>query len=220
AECNPVLLAGGLLKRAIERGATIYAPCEVAGVQEQGDRVIARAKNGAAFAAGAVIYATGYERPAIVTAKNLRVVSTWAIATAPQPDRLWPSRATLWEASQPYLYVRTTPDGRVIAGGEDENSADARRRDALIPQKTEAIQNKLKALLPDIDAEAEYAWAGSFGTSKTGMPAIGLVPGFARTYAVEAFAGNGITFAMIAADIVHGALIGKPDPDADLFAFD
>ena len=179
----------------------------------------ARSKDGAIFKTRALIYATGYEMPDIVPCKETEVNSTWAIATAPQPDKLWPTKALIWEAAEPYLYVRTTAEGRVVAGGEDEEFSDEKARDALIAEKTAAIQRKLKALFPQLDVEAEYAWTGSFGTSKTGMPAIGLIPGKSHSYAVLGFGGNGITFGMIAAEIFRAALTGAPDPDADLFAF-
>ena len=38
-----------------------------------------------------------------------------------------------------------------------------------------------------------------------------------RVWAVMGFGGNGITFSMIAAQIVAAALAGRPDPDAALF---
>jgi hypothetical protein len=41
----------------------------------------------------------------------------------------------IWEASDPYLYLRTTPDGRVIRGGEDEEFSDDRQRDVLLSQR-------------------------------------------------------------------------------------
>ena len=72
-----------------------------------------------------------------------RSMSTYAIATRPQPRRLWPEDCFIWEAADPYLYLRSTPDGRVICGGEDEDFADDEARDALIPQKAAAIRRKL-----------------------------------------------------------------------------
>ncbi len=219
AECNPVRLAGGLLRRAISRGATIYADAEISGLSEGKDIVTAQATNGATFRTRSVIYATGYEMPDILAGKGNKVVSTWAMATVPQPDRLWATRCLIWQAAQTYLYARTTPDGRVIAGGEDEPFSDAAKRDALIGRKTAAIQDKLRSLFPQLDVEAQFSWTGSFGTSATGLPSIGLIPGHSRSYAVLGFGGNGITFAMIAAEVLRAALAGQGDPDADLFAF-
>ena len=218
-EANPILLAAGLIRRALTRGAALYYPVEITDLREDLDSVIAHSKDDIAFKARTLIYATGYELADIVPRQGSRVISTWALATAPQPDRLWPTRCQMWEAADPYLYLRTTPDGRVIAGGEDEDFSNAQVRDALIGEKTAAIQRKLRALLPQIDTEADFAWTGSFGVSDTSMPSIGLIPGKSRSYAVRAFGGNGIVFSMIAAEVLRGFLRGPPDPDADLFAF-
>jgi len=54
---------------------------------------------------------------------------------------------------------------------------------------------------------------------KTGLPSIGAIPGKQNCYAVLGFGGNGITFAMIAAEVLREAIAGRADPDADLFAF-
>jgi glycine/D-amino acid oxidase-like deaminating enzyme len=34
------------------------------------------------------------------------------------------------------------------------------------------------------------------------------------------FGGNGITYAMIAAEVIERLIAGKADPDADLYAFE
>jgi glycine/D-amino acid oxidase-like deaminating enzyme len=76
-----------------------------------------------------------------------------------------------------------------------------------------------KALLPAIDATAAYAWAGTFGESDTGLPSIGRVPGMPNCYAVLGYGGNGITFGVIASQIIAERLCGRTDPDEELFAF-
>lgn len=42
---------------------------------------------------------------------------------------------------------------------------------------------------------------------------------FRRVLSVMGFGGNGITFSMIAAQIVSAQLSGQPDPDAAIFRF-
>ena len=140
------------------------------------------------------------------------------MATAPQTDRLWNSRCLIWEAADPYLYLRTTLDGRVVIGGEDEEFSDEETRDALIPRKIAAIRRKVEKLLPVLDTTPEFTWAGCFGASATGLPAIGAIPGAARCFAVLGYGGNGITFSAIAAQVIQRAILGIADPDADLFA--
>ncbi len=165
-----------------------------------------------------VVFATGYELVKLVGSRGHRVMSTWAMATAPQTDRLWPSRCLIWEAADPYLYLRTTVEGRVIVGGEDEEFADDAKRDALTPKKIATIRRKLGKLLPALDTEPEFAWAGCFGTSTTGLPAIGAIPNTRRCFAILGYGGNGITFSVIAAQLIQRAILGLSDPDADLFA--
>jgi glycine/D-amino acid oxidase-like deaminating enzyme len=125
----------------------------------------------------------------------------------------------IWEASDPYLYVRTTPDGRIVCGGEDEEFSNTAARDALLPQKTRMLQRKLHRTLPAVDTTVEFAWCGTFGTSSTGLPRIGQVPGRRRTWVALGYGGNGTTYARIAADVICGAIAGRPDADADLYDF-
>lgn len=217
-EVDPVALVAGLWRSALARGACIYAPTEVTDIESGRSAVTLTTASGHAVRAGHAVFATGYELVKLVKPLRYKVISTWAMATAPQPDRLWPSRCLIWEAADPYLYLRTTSDGRVIAGGEDESFSDEARRDALIPAKINAIRRKLEKLLPGLDTKPEFTWAGCFGDSVTGLPAIGAIPGAARSFAVMGYGGNGITFSAIAAQVIQRAILGLPDPDADLFA--
>ena len=217
-EVDPVALVAGLWRSAIARGARLFAPAEVVDIDPGRAHVTLTTAEGHTVRAKHAVFATGYELVKLVKTKGHKVISTWAMATAPQPGRLWPSRCLIWEAADPYLYLRTTLDGRVICGGEDEEFSDDERRDALIPKKIAAIARKLGKLMPNIDTEPEFAWAGCFGESATGLPAIGPIPGAARCFAVMGYGGNGITFSAIAAQIIQRAIMGVPDADAGLFA--
>lgn len=217
-EVDPVALVAGLWHSALSRGARIYAPTEVVDIDPGPAHVTLTTAEGYAVRARHVVFATGYELVKWLKPRRYKIISTWAMATVPQPERLWPSRCLIWEAADPYLYVRTTLDGRVIAGGEDEAFSNDIRRDALMPQKIVAIRRKLKKLLPRLNTQPEFTWAGCFGASATGLPAMGAVPGASRCFAVLGYGGNGITFSVIAAQLIQRAILGPPDPDADLFA--
>jgi glycine/D-amino acid oxidase-like deaminating enzyme len=219
-EVNPVALVAGLWRSARARGAALYAPVDVVAVTPGKSFVTLTTDHGLEIRAKYAVFATGYESLKLVDAKNQRVVSTWAMATAPQTDKLWPRRCLIWEAADPYLYVRTTMEGRVIAGGEDEEFSDEETRDALIGTKVKVIRRKLQALLPRVDTKAEFSWAGCFGASDTGLPSIGRVPRARRCFAILGYGGNGITFSTVAAQLIQRAVVGLRDPDEDLFAFE
>jgi len=216
---NPLKLAGGFFQKALENGAEIFSPVIVENIESSAERVHVHTKNGYSITANHAIYATGYEIPGTIHTRRHSIHSTFAIATKPQKKNLWPGGCHIWEASDPYLYMRTTPDGRVICGGEDEEYKSEEERDALLTSKTKALEKKLKECFPQLDTKAEFAWCGSFGASVTGLPTIGAVPGMKHCYAIMAFGGNGITFSRLAAEILTAELTGKQDPDADLFAF-
>jgi len=219
AEADPVALAGGFLSHAIRGGARLHAPHEVVDLHASSRGATLLTRDGLEIHGRHVVFCTGYELPKIVKAEGHNIESTWVIATAPQPKRLWPQRALIWEASDPYLYARATASGHVICGGEDEPLADETKRDARLEAKTAVLEKKLAKLFPHIDARARFAWTGSFGASDSGVPTFGRVPGYPCCYAVLGYGGNGITFSMLAARMIAEGLSGKPDADSGLFAF-
>lgn len=216
---DPRRLAAAYLQVAQQHGMRLYAPAEVIGVDSDDSGVRLQIDGGVTITAAHAIFATGYEMLKGIPKKGNYIMSTWSIATRPQPQRIWRDAAMIWEASDPYLYIRTTPDGCVICGGEDEDISDATARDAKIADKAKTLARKLGALLPAIDPTPAYAWAGSFGNSPLGIPTVGRIPRMPNCYAAMGYGGNGITFSMMTAQILRSALCGDRDPDADLFSF-
>lgn len=215
---DPRKLAAGYLRAAQGRGTKIFAPVDVVEVEESARQIVATTRDGETLRAAHVVYATGYELAKGIPAKGHSIASTLAMATRPQPSKLWPTECMIWEASERYLYLRTTLDGRIVIGGEDESFRDEERRDALSARKTRTLERKLHAMFPDVHPEADYHWTGSFGASDSGTPSIGRVPGKRRSLAVLGYGGNGITFSMLAAQIIRGIVTGRGDPDEQLFA--
>jgi glycine/D-amino acid oxidase-like deaminating enzyme len=172
---------------------------------------------GQAVKARHVILAPGYERPTWFLPAAFSVGSSYAIATPAGRAPLWRENALIWEASSPYLYTRATADGRIIAGGEDEDFSDARRRDALIEVKGGTIAGKLAAMVAADDVEVDCVWSAAFGASPDGLPAIGRARNHDNLWLASGFGGNGVTFAALAADLISAEFNGGADPDAECF---
>jgi glycine/D-amino acid oxidase-like deaminating enzyme len=62
--------------------------------------------------------------------------------------------------------------------------------------------------------------AGTFGETKGGLACIGEIWQMPRGYFALGFGGNGITFSVIAAEIIRDSLSRRPTPHAHLFRFD
>lgn len=219
AEADPVRFALGFLRCAISRGTQFFARVDIVGVDASGDKVVAKTSEGLHIVARHVVFATGYEVPDYVRMQQHEIASTWAVATVPQRKQPWSENALIWEAADPYCYLRTTRDGRVVVGGGDEDFDDEEKRKKLTPAKARMLRRKMRKLFPHLDAPLEFVWSGAFGGSSTGLPSIGAIPGIPHCYAVLGFGGNGMTYAMIGAEIIERLVRGKSDPDEDLFAF-
>jgi glycine/D-amino acid oxidase-like deaminating enzyme len=218
AELNPVQCAAGCLRAAQRFGARIYAPISVEKIDAASDGVELTTATGGRIRARRVIFATGYEVAPGIPKGEYAIISSWAIATKPlKPDAFWPMRCLIWEASDPYLYLRSTIDNRIVAGGEDSGLTDPKRRDHAIAAKSRALLAKIEELLPGRRLAIDYAWAGAFADSPTGLPHIAKVDGMANCLAVLGCGGNGITFSMVAAQLARHWVGGRTDPDADLF---
>ena len=79
----------------------------------------------------------------------------------------------MWETARPYFYFRTTPDGRILAGGMDEDRADPGSSTVNLRAGTDALLAKLSLLFPDTAWVAEHAWCGTFGESEDELPFLG-----------------------------------------------
>jgi glycine/D-amino acid oxidase-like deaminating enzyme len=222
AQADPVALAAGLMRAAQARGALLLSPLEAVAYDATGAGVAVATDRGTQIVGQALILATGYDMPACVPATAHRLLSTWVIATAPlPPESLWPSGALVWEASDPYLYMRTTADRRLIAGGGDADIVAATARDALTAGKVDELLGRVAARFRPLDpAQLAYVWSGLFGESADALPLIGAIPGMPNCYAAFGYGGNGITFSAIAAEMIDRLLQGERDPHAEMFALE
>ncbi|MET0359409.1 MAG: FAD-dependent oxidoreductase, partial [Pararhizobium sp.] len=143
AEADPLLLSWALLRIAAARGARII-DADAVHFHDEGRRVVIETSGPHVVEAAHVVLATGYVMPHFVMPACHTTSSSFALSTVPQqPDRLWAERALVWEAAEPYLYMRMTVDNRIIIGGEDEEFSDPQKRDAMLLDKTLILKRKL-----------------------------------------------------------------------------
>lgn len=220
AEADPLSLCHALLAQAGRQGVRLVRD-EAVAFDGTGGSAMVQLAGGRVIEAGHVVLATGYVMPDVVKSDLHSVFSSWAIATLPQhPRALWPGRALVWEASDTYAYCRTTSDGCIVIGGEDEEIADPDQREGLEAEKTKALLGKLSALLPAAAANVGHAWSGAFGQTVDGLPLIGRVPGQPRMLAAYGYGGNGITFSYLASRLIGALIGGREAPWFAHFAID
>jgi len=209
-----------LLTSARNQGVRIYDRTSVTSVKRDSDRFHLQTDRGPSVSARRVVFATGYESQQFLKSNAGTLHSTFAAVSEPfetLPD--WMLRCHLWETARPYFYLRTTPDNRIMIGGEDLPFATIHKQDGMIERKAKRLVKRFRELFPDLDFEAAYAWAGSFGETKDGLAYIGESPEWPQAWFALGFGGNGITMSMIAAQFIADDFSGRPNPDAAIFRF-
>ncbi|MBE2238308.1 MAG: FAD-binding oxidoreductase [Caldilineaceae bacterium] len=220
AQVDAYQLAHALLQAGIQTGLQVYDRSEVTKIDHSPRRVHLTTEHGAKITTKKIVFACGYESQKYLKRQVAQLISTYALASEPLDTSSWPDGSLIWESARPYLYLRTTEDGRVIMGGEDEEFTDPTARDKLIPRKTARLQRKFQALFPHLEMEVAFSWAGTFGETKDGLAYIDKSPDLPNAWFALGYGGNGITYSVLAAEIIRDAILDKPNPYADLFRFE
>jgi glycine/D-amino acid oxidase-like deaminating enzyme len=222
AQVDAYALAYGLLEAAVTLGASVHDRTTVVRHRTTPRGVELFTDRGARIRARWLVVATGYESDRFLPEPVTTLHSTYALASEPVAEfRGWPAGLpVIWETGDPYLYLRTTHDHRIILGGYDEPFRDPVARDRLLGGKAAALRRRFAQLFPRIPLEVATAWAGTFGKTADGLPYIGGHPAAPRTWFALGYGGNGITYSLIAAELFRDFLATGVARDLDLYGFE
>jgi glycine/D-amino acid oxidase-like deaminating enzyme len=221
AQMDAYRFTHGVLQKAMRAGLRVFDRTEVLNFTHNKAGVCLSTTRNGHIQTRKIVFATGYESLPYIKQKVAKLISTYALVSEPL-DALtgWYEKCLIWESARPYTYLRTTNDGRIMIGGEDEDFRDPDRRDRLIPRKTKKLQQKFQQFFPQIPLEVAFSWAGTFGQTKDGLAYIGATADFPDAYFALGFGGNGITYSIIAGEIIRDAILGRANPDGELFRFE
>ncbi|PBQ32881.1 FAD-dependent oxidoreductase [Sphingobacteriaceae bacterium] len=166
-----------------------------------------------------IIYATGYEVTEQISKSIVDLKSTFALVTERienLPDCF--GKSLFWNTDDPYLYVREDK-GRLIIGGRDEKHYNPAKREILLERKAKKLKGDFEKIFPDIKIKTQFTWAGTFGSTKDGLPYIGPYAKNPNSYFALGFGGNGITFSALAADLISGLIKDKVNTIPPMFSF-
>ena len=220
ASCDAYKLAHELLSAAVRNGAEVFDRTQVTEFDCSADRVTLATSRDRKVEAKHVVLATGYEAATMLKVKVVELHNTYAVVSQPLKSVApWNSDWMLWEVGTPYLYLRCTEDNRILVGGEDDSFHNPDRRNRSIQKKGEIIHAKTQKLIPELQWEIEFAWGGTFGSTKDGLAYVGKSPEYPGCFFTLGFGGNGITFSVIATNLIAEMIRGQEPADAHLFRF-
>lgn len=220
ASIDAFKFAHELFKLNVKKGLKIFDKTEMTKVEYFKGYNAVTVDSGFQIQAKKVIYCIGYESKNLIKENFVNLKSTYAVVSEIDHSKFRNIINTLvWNTDEPYMYMRTTDDGRLLIGGGDEDFYNAEKRDSLLNKKEKEILKTLKKIKPDYHFYADFVWAGTFGETKDGLPYIGEHKSFKNSYFVLGFGGNGITFSVTGMEMASLFMKGKKHPLSRYFKF-
>ena len=223
ARVDPYRMAYRLLHRAQARGVAVHDRTRVTRIQARPRSVVLTTGDGCTVHAQHLVVATGYAAQEQLGRRVARNRSSYAFITDPIPEaQLGPLATTMvWESARPYLYLRTTGDGRLLVGGEDDAVDIAARRDARVEGKAGKLAKRVAEVFPQLPVEPVFSWGGTFAETADGLPYFGPHRDHgSRVLFAMAYGGNGITYSMMGAGLLRALIERRPHPLQQLFSFE
>lgn len=223
ARIDPYRAAYRLLARLEKKGSGVFDRTRIEHIQTSARGVTLHTTDGIEIRAGHAVFAAGYANQHWLDQPVAHNRSSYAFITdpldAPQLGAL--GETMVWESARPYLYMRSTGDGRLLVGGEDDAIDIPARRDARVEKKTRRLVQKVTKAIPGLELTPAFAWAGTFAETDDGLPFFGAHTQYgSRVQFAMAYGGNGITYSMLGAGLIRALIERRKHPLATLFSFD
>jgi len=217
SEVNPYRFVHAMAEEAVDNGLKIYENSPLLDIEEKPNGYVVKTNEGS-IEAEHIVYAVGYT-PEAAGGRWINAIMnrTYALVTAPLPSLPdWPDRLLIWETARPYLYFRTTPDNRIIAGGLDETARQPVLDERALRVRSMRLMSELRLLFPDLSPEIRYEWCATFGGSPDGLPWIGEDPDRPGQHYCLGYGGNGTIYSLLGAEIIRDRILGDEHPAASI----
>ena len=151
AEIDPYKFTHKLLNISQNNGLKVYENKEVIDLKYYKDYIEVITEFGNIVKAKKVIVATGYNTKLFTNRNFATKTTTFNIATKPVKNfDGWYEKVLIRDNCDPYNYLRTTSDNRIIIGGEDVDFVPDIFDEKLANKKYDILENRLKHMFKNI----------------------------------------------------------------------
>lgn len=222
AEIDPYKYTHELLEVALSNGASVYENTEVVDLIHYDDYIEVITEYGYKVKAKKVVVATGYNTKLFTNRNFGTKTTTFNIVTKPVSNfHGWNDKILIRDNSDPYNYLRTTVDNRIIIGGEDVDFIPDIFNEKLANEKYDILECRLKSMFKDIkDIEIEFKYCGAFASTPDNLGFVGPDNKHDNLWYLLGYGANGILFAILGAMMLTDLYYGKKDKDMKLFKVD
>ena len=221
---DPYRACLGLAAAAVKRGARICERSSVGKVRAAA-RDVEITLDGASVRAGTVIVATGVPTGVFKPLqRHFKRRESYLALTEPVPaairKQLFPEDLVLLETAGSRRWLRWTAEHRLLIGGADQDEPPAKRREAVLIQRTGQLMYETLTMYPVISGlQPEYGWEVPYGTTADGLPYIGPHRNYPRHLFALGGDGDSVTGAFLAARILTRALQGALQKGDEVFGW-
>jgi glycine/D-amino acid oxidase-like deaminating enzyme len=222
ARIDPYRMAYRLLARVVRRGGQVFDRTEVESIDPRPRGVTLHTTDGTQIRCRHVVMAAGYASQKWLKQSVAKNRSSYAFVTDPIEDSvLGPLANTMvWESARPYLYMRSTGNGRLLVGGADDNVDIPARRDKRVDKKASKLAGQVGRMFSHLGLKPAFSWGGTFAETTDGLPFFGPHAQYGpRVLFAMAYGGNGISYSMLGAGLLRAGIEGRKHPLAELFSF-
>ncbi len=214
AKFHPLQFLRGVAERVSAAGCDIFEHSECTAVESNPLAVVV---GGARLTADYVIIATHVPlmgKTGLIAAAALQTklaaYSSYVVG-AKVPRGIVPD-ASFWDTSESYFYLRCDAGGRsdyVILGGADHKTGQNKETSTAY----ETVEKMLAKIVPR--AKIAHRWSGQVIETSDGLPLIGETAD--RQFVATGFAGNGMTYGVLAGMMATDRVMQRENPWQDLF---
>lgn len=221
AEIDPFKYTHHLLEVAENNGLRIFENTPVIDVKYNKDSVEAITSYNHIVKGKILVVATGYNTKLFTDRQFGTKTYTFNIVSKPVKSlEGWSNNVLIRDNEETYNYFRTTPDNRIIAGGEDVPFTD-NFNPKIAEEKYNILEQRMKSMFKDIkDIEIEYKYCGAFASTNDNLGFIGKDPNNDKLWYDLGYGANGILFAILGGMMLPKLYKGEVDPYLSYFKVD
>lgn len=222
AEFNPYLFCNQMILEAEKLGAKVYENTEAIKISYDQPYNTVETNYGYKIICKKIIAATGYNTKLFTSKKMCTKFISYAIVTSPLQNAAWYKRTLLQDNSDPYHYLRLSPDNRIILGGEDILFKNDTIKENKAKSKYKKLNEFLLKLFPKIAGsyKIDYEFCGAFSSTLNNLAVMGPAKDNKNLWYCLGYGANGIIYSVVGAQMLAGLYKGKVDSMLKLFSPD
>lgn len=222
AQIDPFKLTHQLIKVSESLGLKVFENTEAIKIDYLNEGVEITTEFGYKIKCKKVIVATGYNTSLFTKRNFATMTTTFNVATKPVNSfDGWNDKILIRDNEDPYNYLRTTPDNRLIIGGEDISFLPGIFDKDMANIKYDILENRLKSMFPNINnIEIDYKYCGTFASTPDNLGFVGADPQHHNLWYCLGYGANGILFAILGGLWLSNLYLGNKDDDINLFKVD